>query len=599
MSKLHIAHDLSLPKEAVTQTFAILAKRGVGKTYTASVLAEEMLKASLQVVVVDPIGVWWGLRASADGKHEGLEIIVMGGEHGDVPLESTGGELVADFVVEHGRSVVLDLSSFRKGESVRFMTSFAETLYRRNRAPLHLIVDEADAFAPQKTMRGEGGERLLGAMEDIVRRGRARGLGVTLVTQRAAVLNKNVLTQTEVLVCLRTISPQDRDAVEAWVHAHDFTSEQWEAFVTSLPMLPIGTAWFWSPGWLDIFKKVHVRKRETFDSSATPKVGEKIFSPKNLKPVDLESLKEKMAATIEQAKANDPKELRREIARLKAELQKRPDGGPAPKEKIVEKPVLKDSQITRIEKLLDRASVIFDKHRSELFSIRSDALEALEPVRAALKNWIEEKRGVVRYDSTGRATGRVFIHHKPVTMRPVDAAPSRSSAIAQKWQGEEIPRPQQRILDSLATLESLGLRDVSKSNVAVFADQSPSSSGYTNNLGRLRSIGLIHYPQQGRVALTDEGRKLAQSDGTILSRGELHRAWFSKLANPKVRILERLIETYPDPIEKDKLAELAGQSPTSSGYTNNLGNLRSLGLVDYPQPGLVAATDLLFPEGLA
>src|SRR4051812_36415696 len=180
MSKLRISPDLSLPREAVTQTFGILAKRGVGKTYTASVITEEMLKADLPVCVVDPVGVWWGLRASADGKSEGLPIVVMGGEHGDIPLDVAGGNTIADLIVDERLSVVLDLSLFRKGEQTRFMTDFAERLYHRNREPLHLVLDEADAFAPQKPMKGQ--ERLLGAIEDLVRRGRARGLGITLVT---------------------------------------------------------------------------------------------------------------------------------------------------------------------------------------------------------------------------------------------------------------------------------------------------------------------------------------------------------------------------------------------------------------------------------
>ncbi len=60
---LHIGPGLRLPPEAVTETFAIVAKRGVGKTYTAAVMVEEMVKAALPVVVVDPIGVWWGLRS--------------------------------------------------------------------------------------------------------------------------------------------------------------------------------------------------------------------------------------------------------------------------------------------------------------------------------------------------------------------------------------------------------------------------------------------------------------------------------------------------------------------------------------------------------
>src|SRR6185436_11224011 len=169
-------------------------------------------------VVADPIGVWWGLRAAADGKAAGLPILVMGGDHGDVPLEVTAGELVADLVVDEQLSVVLDLARFRKGEQTRFMQDFAERLYHRNRAPIHLVLDEADAFAPQRPVPGE--QRLLGAIEDLVRRGRARGIGVSLATQRAAVLNKNVLTQVEVLVALRLIAPQDRAAVEAWIEVH-------------------------------------------------------------------------------------------------------------------------------------------------------------------------------------------------------------------------------------------------------------------------------------------------------------------------------------------------------------------------------------------
>jgi hypothetical protein len=36
-----------------------------------------------------------------------------------------------------------------------------------------------------------------------------------------ALLNKDVLTQVEVLVALRTIAPQDRAAIDAWIQAHD------------------------------------------------------------------------------------------------------------------------------------------------------------------------------------------------------------------------------------------------------------------------------------------------------------------------------------------------------------------------------------------
>lgn len=240
MKALRLATDLTLPPEAVTETFAIIAKRGMGKTYLASVFAEELIEAGNRVCVVDPIGVWWGLRSSADGKSEGLPVVILGGTHADAPLEPTAGIVIADFVVENDIPVILDLSLMRKGEQIRFMTDFAERLYLKNRNPLHLMMDEVDAFAPQRTI-GPQAARCLGAMEDLVRRGRARGLGMTMITQRSAVLNKDLLTQAEVLISFRVVSPQDRAAADAWVKLHAGDDGQRDEFLSSLTSLPVGS----------------------------------------------------------------------------------------------------------------------------------------------------------------------------------------------------------------------------------------------------------------------------------------------------------------------------------------------------------------------
>jgi len=61
---------------------------------------------------------------------------------------------------------------------------------------------------------------------------------------------------------------------------------------------------------------VKVRRRETFDSSATPTIGPRPAEPRNLAAVELDELKEQMAATIERAQADDPKELKRRIRDL-------------------------------------------------------------------------------------------------------------------------------------------------------------------------------------------------------------------------------------------------------------------------------------------
>ena len=60
----------------------------------------------------------------------------------------------------------------------RLVTDFAERLYYRkgqdkHRQPLHLVIDEADEFAAQRIQPGH--ERMFGAIDRIVRRGRASG----------------------------------------------------------------------------------------------------------------------------------------------------------------------------------------------------------------------------------------------------------------------------------------------------------------------------------------------------------------------------------------------------------------------------------------
>jgi hypothetical protein len=88
---------------------------------------------------------------------------------------------------------------------------------------------------------------------------------------------------------MRLTHPRDIAAIKEWVNVHA-DPEQAQEMIASLAALPIGTAWFWSPGWLDVFRKVKIRRRETFDSSATPKVGDAPRRPRTLAEVDVQAL---------------------------------------------------------------------------------------------------------------------------------------------------------------------------------------------------------------------------------------------------------------------------------------------------------------------
>jgi hypothetical protein len=132
--------------------------------------------------------------------------------------------------------------------------------------------------------------------------------------------------------------------------------------------------------------------------------------------------------------------------------------------------------------------------------------------------------------------------------------------------------------------------------VAIYAEASPSSSGYANNLGALRTAGLIDYPEGGTVILTPSGEEKANPPaGDPTPKVVLERA-LRQLDNPKGRIVRALAEAWPDSLTREELAERAGASPDSSGYANNLGALRTAGFLDYPRKGTVRAMPWLLLE---
>lgn len=582
MTNLRIGIGLTLPAEAVTQTFGIIAKRGVGKTYCALVMVEEMLEAGLTAIVADPVGVCWGLRSGADGKTPGYPILILGGEHGDVPLESTAGEVVADFLITERQSAVLDLSLFRKGEQVRFMADFAERLYHRNREPLHLVLDEADAFAPQKPMHGQ--ERMLGAVEDLVRRGRARGIGVTLVTQRAAVLNKDVLTQVEVLVALRTIAPQDRDAIDAWIRVHG-TPDERARLMESLPSLPIGEAWFWSPGWLDIFKRVKVRQRRTFDSSATPKVGRKALKPKRLAEIDISKLKSRMAETIERAAQADPKALRDEVARLKrdnAVLQRKAEIGKPSPPQVVERWMLTEHDRQTLETMTEHLEVLADQLKRGveqavgLREIAGDARDAVDKAKAAVERGLRmEKLLASNPTVTQMASAGVNVRIVP-RVNP-------GTAIASAFDREVLAAASGLRKGERLMLQVLAQRYpvvVTKAQLATLAHLSVKGGTFGTYFGVLKRRGLLAEEFGGRITITDAGLDVCPPPTEPLTREGTIGMWMRSLRLGERKMLQFLIDAYPGWRTYDEVGEATQVTTTGGTFGTYLGVLARNGLVE-------------------
>jgi len=283
-----------LPVAALDERLAIVGTSGSGKTYAAKGLVERLMDQGARVCVVDPLGVWWGLRAGPEGAGVPgpYPVVVFGGRHADVALDEGMGGALGNLIGTQWMACVVDISDLGSAAARRgFMTAFTETLYAANREPLHLVLDEADLWAPQRAQ--PDGYDLLQRVEEIVRRGRVRGFVPWLITQRPAVLHKDVLSQADILVSMKLTSSQDREAVGRWIEGQADRAEG-RRILAALPRLAQGEGWVWAPSDGVLERAVFPRIR-TFDSSAAPPRPERTAATGVLAAVDLPAIRAALA----------------------------------------------------------------------------------------------------------------------------------------------------------------------------------------------------------------------------------------------------------------------------------------------------------------
>src|SRR5258708_1940337 len=599
---LKLAPGLKFPVDAVTQTFAIFGKRGSGKSNTATVMAEEMFNVA-PFVVLTPLDSWWGLKASFDGKGTGLKVYVCGGDHGDLPLDPEAGELMARLFIEHRISMVLCMKGWSVGQRAKFVTAFALYLLGHNgKVPVHVFLEEADAFIPQRPYKGE--EAMLGAMDRLVRWGRGEGIGATLITQRSAKVNKDVTTQCETLIAHRTIGPQDRDAIDQWIKFHADQDKRQEALM-KIAGLADGQAIVWSPEWLSIFGIFSIRRRQTFDSASTPKVGEKRVEPKHLAVPDLAKLRDQLATTIEQAKVNDPRELRRQIADLKKQLLNQQQVATKVEiERIVEVEILPLDLAKVLIEIQDQAQgmagwangmeTLVERAKGVAARVASEALKKTYR-GAGLAQTVEQRARNPQVDGMASRT-RTSPRQAPLSTADTKASVSVTRLHDPSSNGE-LNSTQQRILDAMRWLQHTYHRsDVTRAQVAFIAHMKPGTGHFNNMLGSLRTSDLIHYPSPGRVGLTEKGRDFTAFPPDSLTDQELQTAVLARLNSTQAKIVRALILCYPEDMDRETLATSVSMASGTGHFNNVLGSLRTLGLADYPSPGRVVATSVLFLE---
>jgi len=593
-----------LPTDVVTSTLVVYGGKGMGKTNFGSVLAEELTRAGLRWATIDPLGVWWGLRHSADGKGKGIECLILGGAHGDLPIEPQGAAVVADLVVdEPSVNVVLDISRkpsgemWSIGEKVRFVTEYAYRLFQRQgelvegrrREPIFQILDEAARYIPQIIPAGARDlPECLAAWNQLVEEGRNIGIGVGLLTQRSARMNKSVSEVADAMISFRIVGPNSIAAVTDWLGEH-VPKERVRVMVEQIRSLPRGHALVVSPGWLQFENVVQVRLRTTFDSSATPKAGERPrkVSGAGAQP-DLMKYAERMRETVERAKENDPRELKKQVrelkARVEAALKERDKAKPAPKLNV-DKRALREE----VNRQLEAALKLRDEQwmaavRDFQITIEKVVGEIGRKLQAAVSppfNVPKRASVHVSIESVSRASPVAAPHEVPT--RTFAAQPSKSS-------GDDgsgpLPRGEKAILRVAAHYPD----GASKEQLTVMTGYKRSSRDAY--IQRLREKGLVR-EQGGQVVATSGGIAALGGDYEPLPEGRaLQEYWLARLPKGEREVFKLLLQAQGEALRREAVDEATGYKRSSrDAYLQRLVSRR---LLEVAGPGEVRASPLLF-----
>ena len=184
-------------EELLATRLLVQGNSGSGKSHLLRRLLEESA-GQVQQVVIDPEG----------------DFVTLADEFGHVVIDAgayDGREIVkmAARVREHRASVVLALDNLDLEAQMRCAAAFLSTLFdapREHWYPALVVVDEAQMFAPAVAgdVSDETRRLSLGAMTNLMCRGRKRGLAGIIATQRLAKLAKNVAAEASNFLMGRT-----------------------------------------------------------------------------------------------------------------------------------------------------------------------------------------------------------------------------------------------------------------------------------------------------------------------------------------------------------------------------------------------------------
>jgi hypothetical protein len=576
-----------------SQGNAILGIRDSGKTYTATMLAEQLFENNVPFIAFDPIGVWKWLRVP--GKGRGYPIVVAGGADGDLPLTVESAPEIVRAAMLNGVSLVIDLFDINlsKADWRRIVKSCVRTLLHENQSHglRHIFIEEAAEFVPQKVLDGD----VYAEIEKLARMGGNCRLGYTLINQRAQEVSKAVLELCENLFLHRQRGKNALDSLHKWLDAADVGTAK--AVMKTLPDLPKGECWAWMGGdhpqppvrvKVPLKNSSHPDRRVMRGDAQMHEVAVNVSDfVDQLKAVLGKKAKPMLSGNADRAAIR----LDRENAETWSGLDERERRIATDNGRALGRMEIRDELGPQLKSLLDTAGALAGETK-ELAGRASGLLDSLQGFVGAFHDFgtidrlrIAQQNPPGSPPPTGpaRAAGDAQQRHVPARK-----AQERAPLSVANGNGT-LPRSQQRIIASLAFWVALGEHSPKREAVAGVAGYAPRSGGFNNTIGKMHEADLVGLPGRGTVGLTALGA--THITGGTLSKDAASHALYRMLKGPQARVLQAAIKSGARMLDRQSLAKLSGYSPGSGGFNNLVGRLCSIDVLTKPAAGNVALSD--------
>lgn len=563
--QITFATNFSIPSSAyANQANAILGIRDSGKTYTAMKAAEELLDSGIPIVVYDPVGVWKNLRVGQNGK-KGYAVILAGGDETcDIIITPENAVSVITAAMKSRVPIIIDLfhkSLANKSKWIKIVQETLEVLFYNNREPMHIFIEEAAEFAPQRIQPQQS--KVYSSVERIVRMGRNSSIGITLINQRAEELNKAVLELCDLVFLHKQVGKNSLTSISKWLQVRGIEKDKAGLEVMHISKLNQGECMVFQE---DSLRKIKILPKNTFHPS--PQKG-KVATTSKLN-TDISLFLKKLNAELDSPTKEKPAQVKKISSVTPVEVQ----------EKVVSLQNENKLLLNQMSQLKKEHQSLCNKYNLAIADL-SKMIEAEKSARSHITNAFgaigsKERRLSVSLEPYNPPV----LEHESVSKSPV-LADKRQTDFSFQPDRSDTSRDDSRLPGKLKMAKGLSMypEGIAKDSLAILCGMSPSSGTFGVYYRELRSSGLFQ-EIGGLLCPTHKCAAEAKSIPDLPSKREaVVYYWVNKVGGGMGRILDYVALYSGESVAAGDVARAVDMSMTSGTFGVYYRKLRKLGLI--------------------